>query len=104
MITLAHEHARFLEIATRAHASRVVGIRRTSGDPRDRGLVSHHDHVHVETIGTMSIGQPAPMARDTIFRIASITKPVVAVAAMILVEECRLRLDDSIESWLPASP
>ena len=41
------------------------------------------------------------MKRDTIFRIASITKPITAVAAMILVEECKLRLDESIEPWLP---
>jgi CubicO group peptidase (beta-lactamase class C family) len=64
-------------------------------------LVSHHDDVHVETLGTMSAGQPASMKRDTIFRIASLTKPITAVAAMILVEECKLRLDDSIEAWLP---
>jgi CubicO group peptidase (beta-lactamase class C family) len=64
-------------------------------------LVGHHDHVHVETLGTMSFGHPAPMKRDTIFRIASLTKPITAVAAMILVEECRLRLDESIEAWLP---
>ena len=37
-------------------------------------LVSHHDDVHVETLGTMSVGHPAPMKRDTIFRIASITR------------------------------
>jgi CubicO group peptidase (beta-lactamase class C family) len=64
-------------------------------------LVSRHDDVHVETLGTMAIGDPAPMKRDTIFRIASITKPITAVATMILVEECKLRLDDSIEPWLP---
>ncbi len=64
-------------------------------------LVSHHDDIHVETLGTMSVGHTAPMKRDTIFRIASITKPVTAVAAMILVEECKLRLDESIEPWLP---
>src|SRR2546428_8658178 len=64
-------------------------------------LVSHHDDVHVETLGTLSVGHPAPMKRDTIFRIASITKPITAVAAMILVEECKLRLDESIEPWLP---
>jgi CubicO group peptidase (beta-lactamase class C family) len=64
-------------------------------------LVSHHDDVHVEVLGTQAFDNPAPMKRDTIFRIASITKPVIAVAAMILVEECRLRLDDSIEPWLP---
>ena len=64
-------------------------------------LVSRDDDVHVETLGTLSLGHPAPMKRDTIFRIASITKPITAVAAMILVEECRLRLDESIEAWLP---
>lgn len=64
-------------------------------------LVSHRDEVHVETLGTMAFGNPSPMKRDTIFRIASLTKPVAAVAAMILVEECKIRLDDSIEPWLP---
>ncbi|MFA6312817.1 MAG: serine hydrolase domain-containing protein [Sterolibacterium sp.] len=64
-------------------------------------LVSRHDDVHVETLGTLSFEHPAPMRRDAIFRIASLTKPVTAVAAMILVEECKLRLDDSIEPWLP---
>src|SRR5256885_5476761 len=64
-------------------------------------LVSHHDDVRVEALGTLAFGDPAPMKRDTIFRIASITKPITAVAAMILVEECRLRLDESIEPWLP---
>jgi CubicO group peptidase (beta-lactamase class C family) len=64
-------------------------------------LVSHHDDVHMEVLGTLLFGDPAPMKRDTIFRIASVTKLITAVAAMILVEECRLRLDDSIEPWLP---
>ena len=64
-------------------------------------LVNHHDDVHVEELGTLAFGGPAPMKRDTIFRIASLTKPIVAVAAMILVEDCKLRLDDSIEPWLP---
>ncbi len=64
-------------------------------------LVSRHDDLHVETLGTMSLGNPAPMRRDAIFRIASLTKPITAVAAMMLVEECTLRLDESIEAWLP---
>jgi CubicO group peptidase (beta-lactamase class C family) len=64
-------------------------------------LVSHHDDVHVETLGTMSIDQPTPMKRDAIFRIASLSKPITAVAAMMLVEDCKLRLDDCIEPWLP---
>ncbi|MBO0722636.1 MAG: beta-lactamase family protein, partial [Blastocatellia bacterium] len=64
-------------------------------------LVSYHDDVHVEALGALSFGNPAPMKRDTIFRIASITKLITAAAAMILVEECKMRLDDSIEPWLP---
>src|SRR5215471_489088 len=64
-------------------------------------LVSHHDDVHVEVLGTMAFDNPKSIKRDTIFRIASLTKLITAVAAMILVEECELRLDDSIERWLP---
>jgi CubicO group peptidase (beta-lactamase class C family) len=64
-------------------------------------LVSHHDEVHVETLGALAFDDPAPMKRDAIFRIASLTKLVTAVAAMILIEDCKMRLDDSIEPWLP---
>jgi CubicO group peptidase (beta-lactamase class C family) len=64
-------------------------------------LVSHHDDVHVETLGTLAFDSPTPMKSDAIFRIASITKLLTAVAAMILVEECKLHLDDPIDPWLP---
>ncbi len=64
-------------------------------------LVARGDHVHVEALGTRAFGDATPMARDAIFRIASITKLVTAVAAMILVEDCHLRLDDPIDPWLP---
>jgi CubicO group peptidase (beta-lactamase class C family) len=63
-------------------------------------LVSRGGEVHVDVIGNMAIGG-APMQRDTIFRISSMTKPVTAAAAMILVEECKLRLDDPVDPWLP---
>ena len=49
-------------------------------------LVSRRDEVHVETLGRMAADGGRPMERDTIFRIASMTKPVAAAAAMILVE------------------
>ena len=58
-------------------------------------LVSHHDDIHVEVLGTMMFDNPRSIKRDTIFRIASLTKLITAVAAMILVEECKIRLDDS---------
>src|SRR5258708_15754641 len=41
------------------------------------------------------------MRRDTFFRISSMTKPIIAVATMILVEECKLRLDEPVDRWLP---
>jgi CubicO group peptidase (beta-lactamase class C family) len=63
-------------------------------------LVSRRDEVHVEAIGRKADGGE-PMRRDTIFRIASMTKPIAAVATMILVEECRLRLDDPVDRLLP---
>jgi CubicO group peptidase (beta-lactamase class C family)/polyisoprenoid-binding protein YceI len=54
----------------------------------------------VEAVGTQSF-DGAPMRRDTIFRIASMTKPVIAAATLMLVEECRLRLDDPVDGFLP---
>ncbi len=64
-------------------------------------LVSRRGEVHVDAIGTKEYGGSDPMRRDTIFRIASVTKPIVAAAAMILVEECTLRLDEPVDPWLP---
>ena len=64
-------------------------------------LVSRRGEEYVAAIGAQAFGSDVPMRRDTIFRLASTTKPITAVAAMILVEECRLRLDDPIDDWLP---
>jgi CubicO group peptidase (beta-lactamase class C family) len=64
-------------------------------------LLCRHDEVHVETIGAQDLATAAPMRRDTIFRIASMTKPITAAAAMILVEEAKLRLDEPVDWWLP---
>ncbi|HEX5502651.1 MAG TPA: serine hydrolase domain-containing protein [Thermomicrobiales bacterium] len=63
-------------------------------------LVSRHGETHVEALGALTPGG-APMRRDTIFRIASLSKPIAAVAALILVEECKLRLDDPVDRLLP---
>jgi CubicO group peptidase (beta-lactamase class C family) len=64
-------------------------------------LVQHRSREHVEAIGTMAFNSTVPMRRDTIFRLASMTKPITAVGAMILVEECKIRLDDPVDEWLP---
>ncbi len=64
-------------------------------------LVHQRGREHVETIGTLGFDSSVPMQRDTIFRLASTTKPITAVGAMILVEECKVRLDDPVDEWLP---
>ncbi|MFE3450796.1 serine hydrolase domain-containing protein [Nonomuraea sp. NPDC059194] len=64
-------------------------------------LVSQGGDTHVEALGTMRHEGGAPMRHDTIFRMASTTKPVAMTAAMILLDECRIRLDDLVQQWLP---
>ncbi len=64
-------------------------------------LVARGDQVDVAVAGCHDVQGSAPMARDTIFRIASISKPVVAAAAMVLVEEGLMALDDPVARWLP---
>jgi len=63
--------------------------------------VSRRGDAHVDAIGTKAVGGGAPVARDTIFRIASMSKPIIAVATLILVEECVLRLDEPVDRLLP---
>jgi CubicO group peptidase (beta-lactamase class C family) len=64
-------------------------------------LVACGDDVHIDTIGTPSFADDAPLARDAIFRIASLSKPITAVATMSLVEEGVLRLEEPIDELVP---
>jgi CubicO group peptidase (beta-lactamase class C family) len=64
-------------------------------------LIGRGDEIYVDASGVKTVGGSEPMRRDTIFRIASITKPIAAAATMILVDDGKLRLDDSVERWLP---
>lgn len=70
------------------------------------GLVARGDGVEIAAVGSADLERGVPMARDSIFRIASITKPVTAAAVMMLVEDGRIALDDPVGKWLPelASP
>jgi CubicO group peptidase (beta-lactamase class C family) len=88
--------------------SRLKRLHEVLGEHVERGdipglvaLVSRDEDTHVEVLGTLAVDDPAPLKRDTIFRIASLSKPITAVGAMILIEDCKMRLDDSIEPWLP---
>src|SRR5947199_7405679 len=64
-------------------------------------LVSRRGDVHVDVIGTKAYEGSDPIRRDTIFRISSMTKPIIAAATMILVEECKVRLDEPVDRLLP---
>ena len=57
--------------------------------------------VQFNAVGKRDIEAGKPMTRDTLFRIASMTKPITAVAAMMLVEEGKIALTDPITKWLP---
>jgi CubicO group peptidase (beta-lactamase class C family) len=57
--------------------------------------------IHHEAVGSQSLEAKAPMAKDAIFRIASMTKPVTAIAVMILADEGKLSVDDPVEKHLP---
>lgn len=67
-------------------------------------ILARHGDVHIEATGNLAFegeGSTTAMAPDTICRIASMTKPVVAACAMTLVEDCTLRLDDPVDELLP---
>lgn len=61
-----------------------------------KGAVVHH-----EAAGLRDVESGQPMAKDTIFQIMSMTKPVTGVAIMMLAEEGKLRLTDPVEKHLP---
>jgi CubicO group peptidase (beta-lactamase class C family) len=66
-------------------------------------LVARHGKVaYVESIGYRDLASKTPMTDDTIFAIASMTKPITCVALMTLVEEGKLGLDDPVGKYLPA--
>src|SRR5215469_10567720 len=72
--------------------------------PGAMAVLARHGEVHIEATGNLAFegaGSSTPMAGDTICRMGSMTKPVVAACAMTLVEDCTLRLDDPVDDLLP---
>jgi CubicO group peptidase (beta-lactamase class C family) len=71
------------------------------------GLLAHGDRDEVAAIGSSDVHGTATMARESIFRIASLTKPVTAAAVMMLVEDGRIglhaRSGRGCPSWRPPS-
>ncbi|MFN8000757.1 MAG: serine hydrolase domain-containing protein [Acidobacteriota bacterium] len=64
-------------------------------------VVNKDQILYLKAFGKQNVGQNIPMTKDTIFRIASMTKPVTSVAIMMLVEQGNIRLDDPISKYLP---
>ena len=57
--------------------------------------------VHFEAQGLMDLDSKKPMAKDTLFRMASSTKPVTGVAIMMMIEEGKVRLNDPVSKFIP---
>ncbi len=55
----------------------------------------------MEVLGHAALDDPAPLQRDAIFRIASLTKPISAAGAMVLVDDGVLSLSDPVDALLP---
>jgi CubicO group peptidase (beta-lactamase class C family) len=64
-------------------------------------LIARGDDVHVAAIGHKAFGDTEPIGRDAIFRIASVSKPIAGVAAMLLIQDGAMALDDPVRRWLP---
>src|SRR5581483_3447108 len=65
-------------------------------------LIERHGEIaQLNTIGQRDVQKHLPMTRDTLFRIASMTKPITSVAALMLMEEGKFKLDDPITKWAP---
>ncbi len=64
-------------------------------------LVARGDDVEVDVIGRPAFGDPEPLARNAIFRIASLSKPITAATTMSMVDAGILRLDQTIDELVP---
>jgi CubicO group peptidase (beta-lactamase class C family) len=90
-------------------SARLNRIERAVQDSVDRGeiagavtLVARHGHVvWLQATGKQDRENSKPMQTDSIFRICSMTKPIVSLAAMMLYEEGRFQLDDPISQYIP---
>ncbi|HEY2830988.1 MAG TPA: serine hydrolase domain-containing protein, partial [Sporichthyaceae bacterium] len=71
------------------------------GVPGAVALIARGNQVQTAAVGLADVEHNVPAARDSIFRLASITKPIVAAAVMQLIDEGRIGLDDPVGDWLP---
>lgn len=88
----AGQWSRIEEIVERAVAQGQV--------PGVVAAVAQGDSVHVATAGVMAVSG-APMRRDSLFRISSMTKPMTAAVVLSLIDGGLLQLEDAVDAWLP---
>jgi CubicO group peptidase (beta-lactamase class C family) len=106
---IAAELPRTTPEAVGLSSDRLENIRKVLGAKVDTGeipgyvaLVARRGKVaYFEAYGVQDPSTKKPMSRDSIFRIYSMTKPITSVAAMILVEEGKIRLSDPVSMYLP---
>ena len=83
-----------------------AALQRYVDEGRIAGMVAliarHGRTIHQVCLGSMDVEAHKPMQHDTIFRIASMAKPITAVAVMMLCEQGLLDLDDPIADYIPA--
>jgi CubicO group peptidase (beta-lactamase class C family) len=65
-------------------------------------IQQHGQPVYFESFGVRDVAARLPMTADTIFRLYSMSKPITSVAAMMLVEDGKLRLEDPVSKYIPA--
>ncbi|MEI9987398.1 MAG: serine hydrolase domain-containing protein [Aliidongia sp.] len=94
MTTFSKDGLARLEEVLKAHVAK-------GSAPGLVALVATADETHILPVGAMSLEGKPPVRPDTIFRIASMTKPITAVAAMMLVADGKLKLDEPIDRLAP---
>jgi len=108
-LTLAEDLPRAKPEDVGLSSARLENIRKVLGAKVDSGeipgyvaLVARRGKIaYFEAYGVQNPNTKAPMSRDSIFRIYSMTKPITSVAAMMLVEEGKIRLTDPVSMYLP---
>jgi len=65
-------------------------------------VVNRDDTLYAHAAGLLSVAKAVPMREDALFRIHSMTKPLTSVAALMLIDEGQLRLDDPVARYVPA--
>ena len=93
--------AAFTEKGLAGLRARLQGYVDRGDAPGMVALIARDGDVQVEVLGSPALDDPAPLGRDAIFRIASISKPIGGAGAMVLVDDGVLSLNDPVERFLP---